>query len=190
MKTVTINGHQVEIHFLTGEIQDFNERVETHVHGSGGGGHIANGTGYVDETVITSTNTVHQNIFLRDDSGQLHPIELTNWTLPFARGHRLTAAWIIKQGENYGPYVLLHNHSTRQSRWNDVPMHPFCRFGRLKCMKWGVPIVGVAGLLLWGSTAGIIGAAIGAFLAVHFNDTNVVENHLAALRKEVLAVVL
>lgn len=123
-----------------------------------------------------------------DDTGQLHPIQLQNWKVPFARGHKLTVAWVIKKGEGSGPYILLHNHSTQQNQWNDVPLARFCRLGLLKCLKWSAPIFGLGGLVIWGSGGLGLGLVVGAAFGAYFNATNINADHLKTFHGEIAAV--
>ena len=185
MKTINLNGFELEIRSLTGTVSDFNERVETHVHGSGGGGQIHAGHGHLNDVKIQSSTSVHKDIFLADSSGQLHPVQLQNWNLPFTRGHKLTVAWVIKRGEDYGPYVVVHNHSSNQVEWNDKALYRYCRLQTAKCLMWGTALLGIPGMLIWGAPGLFVGAIAGAIAGFYFHATSINATALNNLRSEI-----
>lgn len=187
MQTISANGFELEVRSVTGTVSDFNDRVETRVHGSGGGGQIYAGHGHLSDVKIHSSTTLHQDVFLADGTGQLHPVQLRNWSIPFARGHKLTVAWVMRRGESAGPYVIVQNHSTNQVEWNDKALYRYCRLKTTKCLAWGAALLGVPGLFIWGVAGLCMGAMAGAIAGSYFHATSINATALNALRSEISA---
>jgi len=94
-------------------------RSETEVEGniSGGGGYTSGGTGFNTPVrgQIRSKTTRFQNIFLTDDDGVEHTIELQNFIIPCKPDHRLTLLLLITGDKDFGSYFSAYNHNTRTS---------------------------------------------------------------------------
>ncbi len=111
-------GMDFHIHDRTGNILGTETRAETEVTGSvsGGGGFSSGGTGFNNPVSgsIQSKTTRYQNIYLEDEDGDEHAINLVNFLVPCKEGHRLSF-FIVKSGDNkFGAYFHAYNHNTRE----------------------------------------------------------------------------
>lgn len=91
------------VHELTGVVQSETTRSETEVTGHAYGGRT-DGT-----TKIESKTTRYQTIYLKEDDGTEHAVELIDLVVPCREGHRLT---LWRMGENLWFRVV--NHDTGQ----------------------------------------------------------------------------
>jgi hypothetical protein len=64
--SITVGGRRFELYSFTGEVLTSEKGRSTAVHGGGGGGYSHGGTGYTAPVSISSTTTVHDQLFLRD----------------------------------------------------------------------------------------------------------------------------
>jgi len=105
------------VHAITGEVTGSETRAETEVSGtvSGGGGFTVGGTGGSAPVrgSVESKTTRFQNIYLTDEGGKEHAIELVNFLVPCREGHKLTLLR-LQTGSRMGPYIHAFNHNTRE----------------------------------------------------------------------------
>lgn len=89
---------------------------ETIVTGGGGGGGPSN----APVTVSVSSYTItHDTIFLRDEQGNIHHLQLRNWDFPCAHDHEIDAMWLERKGEHVGnDYVMIRNFTIDKS-WSN-----------------------------------------------------------------------
>jgi hypothetical protein len=111
-------GRDYHIHVRTGVVESTETRAETEVSGniSGGGGYSSGGYGSSNPVSgsIESKTTRFQNIFLKDEDGDDHVIELVDFLVPCKAGQMLSL-FIVKSGHNLrGPYFRAYNHNTRE----------------------------------------------------------------------------
>lgn len=111
-------GRDYHVHARTGVVESTETRSETEVTGniSGGGGNTSGGTGYSNPVSgqVRSTTTRFQNIFLKDEDGDDHTIELVDFLVPCKEEQKLTF-FIVKSKNNLtGPYFRAYNHNTRE----------------------------------------------------------------------------
>jgi hypothetical protein len=85
----------------------------TSVHGGGGG---ANAYGYATNIRISSTTTIHDQFFLRQPGGAVESIKLAGWDFPVADGHIVSAVWAVREGAGGGPFFVVVNHTTEDTR--------------------------------------------------------------------------
>lgn len=156
MHTFEHKQHKIEVNWVSGVVVDVDQHVETRIHGQGGGGQIRAGHGNLDDIQISSSSTLHKQVFLEDANGQQHPVQLTGWDIPLIRGNTLTVVWLIEAGRNWGPYTLVHNHTTGQYLWSEASLKRFCQNNWGKWALWGALVPAVA---VW-PFFGVIGAAI------------------------------
>ncbi|MDZ7643354.1 MAG: hypothetical protein U5K76_03420 [Woeseiaceae bacterium] len=114
----TALGLEYHVYTRTGTVEGSDTRAETEVSGqiSGGGGASYGGTGYnapVSGSVQSKT-TRYQNIFLKDDDGVEHTIELVNFLVPCKEGQKLTLYLITPGRKDAGSYFSAYNHNSRQ----------------------------------------------------------------------------
>jgi len=105
-------GARYRIQARTGTVDSTETRAETEVTGdiSGGGGYSAGGTGITNPVrgSVRSKTTRYQSIFLTDEDGVEHNIQLVDFLVPCKEGHKLT---LLDIG---GEYFRAYNHNTRQ----------------------------------------------------------------------------
>lgn len=165
MRVVKVREKVVHVHSLTGTITGYNQHVETHVHASGGGGTFVKGSGSVAPIEVSSTNTLHKEVFLEDGDGRTHALNLTGWNVPLAQGHRMVLVWVKDRDDATGPYVALKNLTTGQYIVNDKPVQEYCRPPLGRVVKWVAAAGGVFGLVAWTSLTGIVVGIAGGALA-------------------------
>ena len=111
-------GASYKIHARTGTVDSSDVRAETEVTGniSGGGGYSAGGTGYNAPVTgsIQSRTTRYQNIYLTDEDGLEHNIELVNFLVPCKQGQKLTMLFLTAGKADRGSYFRAYNHNTRE----------------------------------------------------------------------------
>lgn len=158
MSEVALKGMKFGIYSLTGEVKDSRKWTSTEVsgEGGGGGGYVQGGSGYVSTQPvnITSTTTTHDQLFVQGSDGKEICVETSNANLQVRPGHTVSVVWIIKKGKDRGPYCVVYNHNTEQTRWLYVSssFSPWF-FGQGRFWWLMTVLVGVFGaLLMAGST--------------------------------------
>jgi hypothetical protein len=162
MQLLKLSNKSVEIYSITGKVVSVKQRNQSHIHASGGGGTIINGTGNIRDISISTSNTHHQEIFIEDMDGLQHPVQLTNWNLPFIEGNVLTVVWIMEPGDKVGPYVLIQNHSTNQYAILDDKIKSFSRVTFFKTLGFLLIVANLIAIFF----AGKLGVYIGTFAAI------------------------
>ncbi|HMS34182.1 MAG TPA: SHOCT domain-containing protein [Ignavibacteria bacterium] len=104
MITESINGKTYNFYSITGTVVGSTKNSRTHVYGGGGGQHGSN--------YVSSYNTVHDYIFIKDPNGKEHEIHMKNWDIGTRDGHEVLFIWTIQNGQNTGPYLCVKNLST------------------------------------------------------------------------------
>ncbi len=111
-------GSQYEIRVRTGTVNGTETRSETEVTGSisGGGGYASGGTGYTAPVSgsVQSKTTRYQTMFLTDEEGREHTVELVDFLVPCKEGHKLSLFLLMTGGANVGSYFRAYNHNTGQ----------------------------------------------------------------------------
>jgi hypothetical protein len=118
MRTVKAGFKDYTLHSVTGRVANTSKNLETRVHGGGGGGSTYQGTGYAAPVTISSTTTVHDQIFLIDSEGKEHSFQLADFDIACREGNELTVIWSIKQGNKTGEYIVVHNQTTSKTFFN------------------------------------------------------------------------
>lgn len=109
MKKLEASGKIYNLYWINGIVVNQGKYATTHVSGSGGG------SGQYQAPVnISSSTTVHNDIFLTDNSGKEHSIQLSGFDVACREGNELSVIWAIKEGLNTGPYIAVLNHTTSQ----------------------------------------------------------------------------
>ncbi|MEZ5759375.1 MAG: hypothetical protein R3D86_14230 [Emcibacteraceae bacterium] len=104
------------IYKLSGTVLSENTRSETEVSGKiyGGGTNSTYGTTAPVQGKIESKTTRYQTIYLREDNGAEHAIELVDLVVGCREGHKLT---LWRLGDNL--WFQVENHTTNQTfRYN------------------------------------------------------------------------
>jgi len=107
-------GARYQIHARTGVVNSTDSRSETEVSGriSGGGG-VYGYSAPVSGSVQSKT-TRFQNIYLTDEEGVEHNIDLVNFSVPCREGHKLTMLAVTAGKSDSGSYFRAYNHNTRE----------------------------------------------------------------------------
>lgn len=108
-------GLGYKIYDRTGMVDQSETRSETEVEGSvsGGGGFGGYTAPIVGST--TSKTTRFQNIFLTDDEGKEHAVELTNFLVTCRPGQKLTMFLLNHGKHERGSYFKALNRNTHES---------------------------------------------------------------------------
>jgi len=139
MKTINTSNKVYELYWVAGQVVSAGKNMETRVQGGGGGSY---GNGYTAAVRITSTTTVHDQIFLVDREGKEHAFQLQDFNVACRDGNDLSVIWAIKKGGAKGPYIVVHNRSTAQTFFNEKPLFGIFSYSIL------YPI-GISILCLW-----------------------------------------
>lgn len=115
MKTINTSNKEYLLYWVAGKVMSTGKNMETKVQGGGG----SYGNGYTAPVRITSTTTVHDQIFLMDREGKEHAFQLQDFNVACRDGNELSVVWAIKKGGSTGPYIIVHNHNTSQTFFNE-----------------------------------------------------------------------
>ena len=199
-------GADYHVHDRTGTIEGTETRAETEVTGSvsGGGGFSSGGTGFNNPVSgnIQSKTTHFQNIYLKDEDGDEHTIDLVNFLVPCKEGHKLTF-FIAKCGNNQvGPYFQAYNHNTREhyesgkalrsemfpARWFIIGLGVVALVMFLMSLGSTETLIGAIALTLFttlilGGVLWVVGAIIGSLRARSVRNNPQFKAHVAALAR-------
>lgn len=150
MQTFNASGKEIALHYVTGSVlSELNKNRETRVSGGGGQNNTA--------VHIRSTTTVHDQFFLKDDTGKEHAFQLTDFNLACREGHQLKVVWAIAKGKANGPYVAVQNFTTGDYFFQDK---------RLKDLLTPPTLQAIGALLLLFFTTMAIAGGLTAFVVV------------------------
>lgn len=158
MKELEVGGRHYTVYTTKGIVNESGKNMETRVHGGGGGGYSYQGTGGSAPVSITSTTVVHDQIFLTDATGTEHSFQLQNFNVACREGNSISVVWAIKQGKKTGPYIVVVNHTTRQSYYNEKALKNVFRYNLWYFLGGGAAVGFVLGR---GITGAIFGALFG-----------------------------
>jgi hypothetical protein len=115
-KTLTLSGRKFGLSKLSGTLLDSQQRTEetTLIEASGGTGTIIGGHGYITpRQEAVKDITTFDTLFVRDDAGVEHEVELEDFGLRARIGNRLTV--MLADGPRAGGRpILVHNDDTRK----------------------------------------------------------------------------
>lgn len=115
-KTLTLSGRKFALSTLSGTLLDSQQRTEesTLIEASGGTGTIVGGHGYITpRQEAVKDITTFDTLFVRDDTGVEHEVELEDFGLRARIGNRLTV--MLANGPRAGGRpILVHNDDTRK----------------------------------------------------------------------------
>lgn len=136
-------GARYRIHARTGIVNATDSRSETEVTGrvSGGGG--AYGYSAPVSGSVQSKTTRYQNIYLTDEDGIEHNIDLVNFTVPCMQGHKLTMLLVTAGSSDSGSYFRAYNHNTREHS-----NHPRGVINEMFPWKVAALVMGIIGLMI------------------------------------------
>lgn len=139
-------GVSYTVNDRTGTIEGSETRAETEVTGnvSGGGGYSSGGTGFTAPVSgsVQSKTTRYQNIYLKDEDGDDHTIDLVDFLVPCKEGHKVTFFIAKSAGRAVGPYFYAYNHNTREHYAHDRALR-----SELFPTMWFMIALGIIGVL-------------------------------------------
>ena len=161
MKTYQASGKEIQLYNFTGIVAETGKNMETIVSGGGGGGYSYQGTGGTAPVSIRSRTVVHDQFFLVDAKGNEMSFQLQDFNIACRRDNKLTVIWGIKKGKDKGPYIIVHNHSTNSTFYDDKSMARLFRLSPLLLFGGGL----LAIIILWNIIGGwILAIAIGGLI--------------------------
>ena len=119
-EAINIDGSNVIVRRLVGEVLHSDRNFETHIAGSGGGGWVGPNGGYVSDAQVTSHATQHQKVFIRTDSGSEEAFDFSNWNLSVRPGSRLAMITCLESGGSVQSVLATRNLDTGEEKWLDV----------------------------------------------------------------------
>ncbi|PWU16968.1 MAG: hypothetical protein C5B50_12260 [Verrucomicrobia bacterium] len=127
-------GQSYALHWKTGTVirPEKDREVHTHVRASASGG----ASGSASSVSVTTTTITNLEFFIRNKSGEEYPIQVSSANhvglaeSALREGHILSAVWAIQDGRNSGSYVLLRNHSTGQTVYDEGALHDMMHLKR------------------------------------------------------------
>ncbi len=126
---VTIAGEPVWMEAMTGRVLGEKKWAETHVHGSGGGGSVYAGTGYVSPIRVTSTHTTRHEFWVQGANGQEICVALADSPVSVRENQLVSVAWAARQGQARGPFLLLQNRASGEHGWLEPDRFVLGRMG-------------------------------------------------------------
>jgi hypothetical protein len=115
MGELRIGSKTLSLSWFTGKVVGTTKNLETKVRGGGGGGYTSQGSGYTAPVSITSTTTVHDQLFLVDPSGKECSFHLQNFDIACRETHDVTVLWAATKGKKNGFNVLVYNHTLNKA---------------------------------------------------------------------------
>ncbi len=130
-RDLTLNdGTQIWLRKDTGIVESVKDWSETHVHSSGGGGYLSEGTGHISAPTVTSSSVHRQVFFLKREDGTQTEYDTT--LIGVAAGHRVTVVSGAKKGKDVGHSLGFFNHTTDKYAFYSLKEYKCGDFGRRK----------------------------------------------------------
>jgi hypothetical protein len=143
MESFTVEGKQVTLPVMFGEVTGSGKRSDSYVSGSGGGG---NGN-YRQPVSISTTVVVTQEFFVMGMDGKETPYKIVDLDIPIRDGQRVTMVSATVSGKGSWP-VRLVNHSADRSWPVNAPRMIAQELGLAE--KYKVTALKVAGIWVAG----------------------------------------
>ncbi|MGE0621580.1 MAG: hypothetical protein AB7I04_02070 [Pseudomonadales bacterium] len=167
-RTLSLAGWKYQLNSLSGVVLDSQQRTEeeTVIEASGGHGVMVGGTGYItprQEAVKDTTTFDH--LFIRDDEGREHEVELEDFGLRLRIGNRITVVQATGARGSERP-VLLYNENTRKHFYSTRVMRDLLKPSFL----WALVHAGLVALIMGGLSFPLLdrGEVLGSVLATAF----------------------
>jgi len=123
MKTIRINGKDCQLYWVSGNVLESDKKMQTET--SGGQIYYANNRPY--STGISTTTTIHDEIFISDNAGKEHSFQLRNFNVACRTGNKVSVIWAVKGRKRSGPYVAVLNHSTSKIFYHEASLKKICQ---------------------------------------------------------------
>ncbi len=102
---------------LTGHVLEEKKWSETQVHGSGGGGYMRDGSGFIHPVRIASTLTTRHEFWIAGTDGRELCVALGDSPCRVRPGQSVAVAWGARQGRDRGPFLMLENRASGERWW-------------------------------------------------------------------------
>jgi len=131
MAITLTNGKTLNFYTLTGRVISANRSLESRIHHSSqvsSNGSIREGyTPPMHHSVSVNSETIdHQEIFIEDEQGQQHAINIHNWSVSCAGGNVLTFVTGEAVGRGESLYLQITNHTTRRDYRPEILIQHMC----------------------------------------------------------------
>jgi hypothetical protein len=151
MEKLEAGGKLFNILWTTGTVVAQTKLATTSVHGSGGG---SSGSGYSAPVSISSSTTIHNDIFIKDENGKEHSFQLSDFDIACHEGSKVSVVWGILDGKQTGSYVLVMNHDTANNYFAsdkviDALYGPWKIFG-MGCLALILVVVATVTIIFFG----------------------------------------
>lgn len=120
-----------EVTSLAGEVIEINRSNQTHLHASGGSDyastHNGRATASVSPVAVSSTTSVHDDVYIITETGEEIFLQLVNWeNAGIRKGHHIQVMWLRVTIDNKGsfstPYVVVNNRSLNKVLYDDFKL--------------------------------------------------------------------
>lgn len=160
MSITLTNGNKLNFYTLTGRVISASKNLESRIHHSSqvsSSGSIHEGyTPPMHHSVSVNSETIeHQEIFIQDEHGRQHAINIHNWGVSCVEGNVLTFVTGEVVGKGDSRYLHIANHTTRRNYRPEVLIQHMCATKNYifwKPFYWslaGVPLVAFMALGPW-----------------------------------------
>lgn len=121
-----------EVISISGEVIEINRSNQTRLHASGGGAYASSHNGHSSASVspisVSSTNSVHDDVYILTESGEEVFIQLVNWeNAGIRKGHHIQALWLKGTVDNKkpfsSPYLAVNNRSLNKVLYNEAGIY-------------------------------------------------------------------
>lgn len=130
------------VHSLSGTVIDASKLSSTHVYSSGG--YYNSATGTYSGGGVQSSVTIKDQIFLIDDKGREHSVQLYDWDVAARASHAVTVMWAVEEGQVSGEYIAVLNHTTHRKYLRSAILRGLLR----PSIGWAYPVIVLLLLLL------------------------------------------
>jgi hypothetical protein len=156
MKTLNAAGRVYELYSFTGEVAGSDKNMSTRVFGGGYGNR---------GVAVNSVTTVHDDIFLIDAEGKEKSFQLSDFNVACREGHKLKVIWAIREGKDWGPYIVVVNQTTSRAYFQDGELQKMFRPNYLIFLLKSALIGGII-LQVLPLFDGFAGFFVGVFLGI------------------------
>jgi hypothetical protein len=118
MDSFTVEGKQVTLTLVFGEVTGSGKRSDSYVSGSGGGGN----NNYRAPVTISTTVVVTQEFFVKDSDGKETPYKIVDLDIPIRDGQQATMISATVSGKGAWPVRLINHSAERSWAVNDPTM--------------------------------------------------------------------
>jgi len=119
-ETININGREVLVRRVVGQVLHAERSFETTVEGSGGGGWVGPNGGQVGDVTVSSHASEHQKVFIRTNAGHEESFDFRDWNLSVRPGSQLALITFVESDERTQVVLATRNLDTGEEQWRDI----------------------------------------------------------------------